>query len=150
MAGQKRLLDARQLAFCRAVVDGMQKQGAAIHAGYSPRTASSIASQQLRKKPIKDEIARLRAERDARVEEDDERKLKDHYDSSLDLLRDVYNNAKLPFSVRYKAAADALPYEHGKVGPKGKKGDLKDEAAKIGGNASKFATPMRPKLRAVS
>lgn len=150
MPRPKHVLDERRLAFCRAVVDGMQKQGAAIHAGYSPRTAGQIASQLLRQKVIKDEIARLRAERDARVEADDERKLKDSYESSLELFRDVYNNPKLPFSVRVAAAKEALPYEHGKVGPKGKKEQKREDALSAAAGKGKFDVPTRPKLRAVS
>ena len=146
--GRRQGMDERRRRLCKLIVDGMPKAEAGIAAGYSKRTAGQIVSRVLREKVIKDEIARLRAERDATVDEDEKTRLKDHYDSSLDLLRDVYNNPKLPFSIRYKAAADALPYEHGKIGPKGKKGDLKEDAAKVGNG--RFAVGKRPTLRSVS
>lgn len=145
-------MDERRLRFCKLIVENVGKRDAAVQAGYSPRTGASIASRLLKEKAIKAKIEELRRERDEQIAEDDERKLKAHYDSSLDLFRDVYNNPKLPFSVRMAAAKEALPYEHGKVGPKGKRGSVKDEAEAVanGGGKSKFAPGARPALRAVS
>lgn len=142
-------MDERRRRFCQAIVAGVPKGDAAAQAGYSKRTAPSIASRLLKQKMVKDEIERLRTKRDEKIESDERARLKDSYESSLELLRDVYNNPKMPFSVRVAAAKDALPYEHAKPAPKSKKKDAKDDANETAAKG-KFGVGRRPQLRSVA
>ena len=142
-------MDERRLLLCRLIVSGMPKAQAGVEAGYSPRTAASIVSRVLKEPRVKAEITRLRKERDEKMESDDERKLKAHYDTPLDLFMDVMNNPKLPFSVRTYAAKQAMPYIHGKPASKGKKNDIKETARELA-DGGKFTPGRKPNLRAVN
>jgi len=142
-------MDERRLRFCKSMVAGAGKRDAAVEAGYSERTAGSIASGLLKQKAVINMIAKLRKERDEAVDEDEARRLKDHYDTPLDLLTDVMNNAALPFSVRYKAALDAMPYVNAKPMPKGKKKDAKGDAEEAAGTG-RFSVGRKPTLRSVA
>lgn len=148
------MLTAKQQAFVDAKVAGMTNKRAAMTAGYAAAGAGVQASNMMKKANIKAAIkeAKQRAgmadTRDEREARDEDRRLKDKYANSLELLQDVYNNPALPFSVRVQAAKDALPYEVGKPNAKGKKASKDDDAREVA-SASKFAPGSRPKLRAV-
>src|SRR3546814_9607701 len=71
-------------------------------------------------------------------------RMRPKYASSLALLQDTYNNPDMPESVRMRAAEQALPYEHARMGEQGKKEKAKERAKEIAGGSKreKFA----PKL----
>lgn len=141
-------MDQRRRQFCKLIVSGMGKADAAIEAGYSQHGAGGNATRLLKMASVKNEIIKLRKELDARVEEDERARLKDHYDTPLDLFMDIVNNPAMPYSARVQAAKEALPYTNAKLGPKGKKA-MKEEAAQAANGTGKFAPGARPKLRAV-
>jgi phage terminase small subunit len=68
--------------------------------------------------------------------------MKDHYGSSLELMQHSYNNPLLPPGLRFEAAKQALPYEHGRIGEKGKKEDKKDRAKDVA--KGRFGTKQPP------
>src|SRR3546814_20216086 len=72
------------------------------------------------------------------------------YASSLALLQDTYNNPDMPESVRMRAAEQALPYEHVRMGEQGKKEKANERAKEIAGHGKreKFA-PKRSEARRV-
>lgn len=70
-------------------------------------------------------------------------RLRNHYDSPLDLLRDVMNNSKAPAGLRIQCAKDALPYCHARK-EGGKKDDEKSKAKDIASGESKFRTQAKP------
>lgn len=75
-------------------------------------------------------------------------KLRDRYDSPLDLLKDVMNNPKAPGGLRIQCAKDALPYCHAR-----KEGSKKEDdktKAKSTASSSKFGSVPRPGLRLAS
>lgn len=69
-------------------------------------------------------------------------KLKDKYDSPLDLLKDVMNNPKAPGGLRIQCAKDALPYCHARK-EGSKKEDDKTKAKQTAGT-SKFGSVPKP------
>lgn len=69
-------------------------------------------------------------------------RLRDHYDSPLDLLRDVMNNPQAPGGLRIQCAKDAMPYCHARK-EGGKKEDDKSKA-KDTANNSKYGSQAKP------
>lgn len=69
-------------------------------------------------------------------------RLRDHYDSPLDLLRDVMNNPAAPGGLRIQCAKDAMPYCHARK-EGGKKDDEKSKA-KDTAASGKFGTQSKP------
>lgn len=143
-------LRGKKQAYCEARANGLKQREAAVQAGYSA-TGISVTACRLESEPkVQAEIRRLKkdgsAERDPDTDDIggtlDKWVMKDRYASSLELMRDVYNNPKAPKSIRYQAAKDALPYEHAR-----KEGGKKDEAkakAEKAGTKSKFKTKSAP------
>jgi phage terminase small subunit len=156
----------RQLAYIDARVAGHGKKESAIHAGYSPAGADRQATQ-LEKLPKvkraiaagKRKVSNVQDQMEVAVNGgrpgrggSDESRMKPKYASSLDLLQHTYNNPKMPDSVRLRAAEQALPYEHGRVGEKGKKENAKDRAREVAGNGGKkpkFGHKAPPPLKVV-
>src|SRR3546814_4158780 len=73
-------------------------------------------------------------------------RMRPKYASSLALLQDTYNNPDMPESVRMRAAEQALPYEHARMGEHGKKEKAKERAKEIAGGSKrdKFAPKLPP------
>lgn len=153
-------LTTKQLAYIAARAEGLKGREAAIAAGYSPAGADVQASTLNRNETIRKAIAaakrkavpRSKSNRDG---DEDKPRMKASYPSSLELLRGVYNNDRMPDSVRIDAAKAALPFEHARLSDAGKKEKAKDRAREIargGGkeqNKPKFATKAPPALRLV-
>lgn len=151
-------LTEKQEKFVIAKLDGLSNTQAAISAGY-PASSAAVQANKLLKTPKV--IAALgengldaspnRGD-DATEDENSKYGLRTDYKSSLDMLQHVYNNPKMSMSARMQAAIQALPYEHAKIGEKGKKEKRAEEAEKQAGEG-KFQTGRpprgRPALRAV-
>lgn len=147
--------------FVAGVVSGLKPKDACVAAGYAAAGAQSKASQLMARADVKAAIKRAKTVSEARGEDsepslDDEPKsiMKDKYSSSLELLRDLYNNPKASLGVRMEAAKLALPYEHAKKGELGKKEQQKKDAEEASGRQrgrpkKKFAPMGRPKLKLV-
>lgn len=144
----------KQQRYVEARASGSKKIDAARYAGYAGRdSVLSVAASKLEAQPaIRNAIARAKkgaAKAEVAQESDDKfAVMKPSYQSSLSLMQDCYNNPKLPPSLRFEAAKQALPYEHAKIGEKGKKEDRKDRANEVA--QGRFATKQPPKLRAVN
>lgn len=147
------MLKGKAHAYAVARSQGLPPGKAALHAGYTP-SAARVRASELEKRPdVRAEIKRLK-ETGVEVPAEggrpapDSWEMKDHYESSLALLRDIYNNPLAPKSMRYQAAKDALPYEHAR-----KEGGKKEEAAKAAKKVAKegkFGVGQKPThLRAV-
>ena len=66
----KKPLTAKQEAFCREWILDCNGTKAALRAGYSPRSANTVASQNMAKRNICDRVQELITERDERVSVD--------------------------------------------------------------------------------
>jgi len=163
-----------QFAYVQARAEGMNITQSALAAGYSraganrqgsvlekmPKIKAAIAKA---KKAIKkgdaitrDQIESFMGVPAGKGSGEEPPRMKPKYASSLELLKDTYNNPRMPDSIRLRAAEQALPYEHGRIGEKGKK-EQKADAAKEAmsggkkerGRLTPKAPPQRPMLRAV-
>lgn len=159
-------LGPKQRAYAEARAAGIEPKAAGVHAGYAQAGIAVTVCRLEARADIKAAIAKAKkagvvipppkADPGAEPEGNtpDKWEMKDHYDSPLDLFRDVWNNPQAPKSLRYQAAKDAAPYLHARK--EGGKKEEKDQAAKDvaagtgKSKGSKFATPSAPsKLRVV-
>lgn len=152
-------LTQNHLRFVQAKASGLKDREAAIHAGYAAKSAASTASRLMGRADIRAAIKQAKGNPDAAIVDEvaeagsDNVKsyLKAKYKSSLELLRDVYNNPKAPVGIRIECAKIALPYEHGRIGEQGKKEAAQKKAEEVAtGRFAARRRPGRPNLRAVS
>jgi len=157
----------RQLAYIDARVAGHNQKQSAVHAGYSPAGADRQAAQLEKLPKVKRAIAAGKRKASALVDQmevavgggrpgrgadKDKPRMKAKYGSSLELMQHTYNNPLMPDSVRLRAAEQALPYEHGRIGEKGKKENAQERARQVAGNAEKkqkFGSKSPPPLKVV-
>lgn len=151
------------LAYCQARAAGVAVGQAALQAGYLPSSAAVTASRLEPRADVQAEIARIKKANKGKPSADAHAAfggmeappsplapwmLKPKYSSSLELMRDVYNNPKAPMGIRIQCAKDALPYEHSRQAQGGKKEKLQDEADKVAGSKkSRFAAQAAPLRR---
>ena len=160
-------LTAKSKAFAQAVLDGMSNRDAAIHAGYSEKSASTKGSMLSKDPDVIEYINKLKSKSASENSEPKSAslpkvvqavKIEPEYeeasgefvgrdeipigskDDPLEYLKSVWTNELEEQELRLAAARAALPYVHGKVSEKGKKETRADEARNIAQGASKFAT----------
>lgn len=150
-------LTEKQRKFAQAKAAGMSHRDAAITAGYAVAGAAVQGSQLMKLPHVKAEVARMkkgftRSERKAAGEKEAERepgRLRDRYDSPLDLMLDTMNNPNMPVSVRFEAAKQALPYTSARLsdaGKKAKKTERAQELSKPGSGRAPIAPPTRTRM----
>ena len=158
----------KQLLYIEARVNGLNRTQAAIHAGSSRASANRYGPLMEQRADIKAAIAsgKKKAKKNGSLQSqveatlggasgkvrgrgDGEPRMKPKYASSLDLLQHTYNNPLMPDSVRMRAAEQALPYEHGRIGEKGKKESAKDRAKEVVKGRNKFSPKAAPNLTVV-
>lgn len=152
----------KQQAFIDARIAGHNITQSAIAAGYSPAGANRQGSALEKLPKVKRAIAA--GKKQSRVTdhikstmgvpgrrktkgnagEEEEPRMLDEYTDSLHLLRHTYNNPRMPDSIRLRAAEQALPYEHGRVGEKGKKQQRQDAAKEVMGKGEGKRTRLQP------
>lgn len=148
-------LTPKMQQYAQARANGLRPLDAAAHAGYSGSGLRVTTSNLEARADIRAEVRRLKS--DGRGDEaattvdgndsgESQWALKDSYASSLDLMRDVYNNPKAPKTLRYQAAKDALPYEHPRK-EGGKKESDKERAASAAKGGGKYAPQSAPSRR---
>lgn len=145
-------LTDKQKHFIQAMIGGVPQTQAAINAGYAPSSAAVTASQLMKRPDIKAAIragggtttAKKVTKPSAEVDS-----MKRKFGSSLELMQATYNDVDMPFGIRFEAAKQALPYEHGKIGEKGKKEAKKDAAQAVVSGRNKFGTKKPPNLTVV-
>lgn len=150
-------LTQKQDAFAKSIAHGMKQRAAATHAGFSAATADVTAAKLMKRADIQAAIARYRKEMPMPpAGEPEPGRLGTNFPDSLSLLRAVYNNEDISNSMRLSAAIAALPYEHAKLGEKGKKESKVDAAhavangdKKTPGRKPKFGTKTPPALKLV-
>lgn len=156
------MLDPTRQKFVESTLRGNGPKQAAIDAGLSEKTAASAGSR-LRKDPkvvaalaaigfvttgVNDAPPKPRAapvqDSDEELEDDPLADLPQTTDSK-EFLEAVQSNPNVQLSKRMEAARQLLPYQHAKIGEKGKK-ETKQDAAKNASATGRFATPAPPKL----
>ncbi len=140
-------LNAKQAAFAENKAAGLTNHAAAIAAGYAPAAAKQTATKLMQHPGIR---AAIKAATKPRVGAEDEPRMLSKYASSLELLRHTYNNPKMPDAMRIRAAEQALPYEHARIGEAGKKEKARERAQEIAaGGKHKFTPKTPPVLKVV-
>lgn len=143
----------KQQKYIEARAAGL-KQGAAYRqAGFSPNGAN-VAASNLEKRPEVKAAIKAWKKKLGTVDAGGDEKapvqvMKASYKSSLELMQHSYNNPKLPPVMRFEAAKQALPYEHARIGEKGKKESKNDDAKQVA-KKPKFAANRPPTLKLVS
>jgi len=155
------MLNPTDEKFLQATLRGATPEEAAIAAGLSEKTAR-VAGARLRKKPaIVEALAAIGistlgvpttgpkvTHSEPQPEEhpiDDLPKTED----SLEFLEAVVANPRIPLGRRMEAAKTLLPFQHAKIGEKGKKETKADGAKQTAGGGDVYATRKPPSLKAV-
>jgi phage terminase small subunit len=142
-------LTPKQAAFVANKAEGLNNRAAAEAAGYSTASAHVRSSELMRRPDIKAAIKAAAKSQGVTIKDDPKAapsRMRPKYASSLALLQHTYNNPDMPESVRMRAAEQALPYEHARIGEQGKKEKAKERAKEIAGGSKreKFAPKVPP------
>lgn len=102
----------KQRAFVEAKKQGLSNRASAISAGYSHTCADQRASALMRHPSIRTAVSTPIALTVEVLLLDSPGALKPSYDNSMEFMIDCMNNKHLPFSLRFEAAKQLLPYQH--------------------------------------
>lgn len=163
-------LTAKSKAFAQAIIDGMTNREAAIHAGYSEKTAStkgsmlskdpeiiayidSLKNKSASKKEAPKSASDSNIVEVAKIERTEPEHEQVHgqfvgkneigigsLEDPLEYLKSVWTDDNQDKELRLAAARAALPYVHGKVADKGKKETKADAARNNANSGGKFGT----------
>lgn len=140
-------LTKKQQAFVENKVAGCTNRDAAIAAGYAVSGASAMADKLLRlpavRAAIKTAAPTVSAKPAAPVMP------AKHYPNAMGFLIDAMNLGALPLAMRIDAAKALLPYQHAKLGEKGKKEKATERAAEVTKGGRQFVPKRPPELRVV-
>ena len=156
------MLNDTQRKFVEATLRGAGPKEAAIAAGLSPDTAGP-AGARMRKHakviaaleavgfatPGAPPVVRAPAPLPPEAEPEPEVEDLPITTDSKEFYEAVLSNPKIPFSKRMDAAKNLLPYQHAKVGEKGKKETKADGAKELAGEKHAYGSRKPPALKAV-
>lgn len=156
------MLNPTDEKFLQATLRGATPEEAAIVAGLSEKTARVAGARLRKKKCIVDALAVIgistpgaptagpavtHSEPEAEEEPiDDLPKTED----SLEFLEAVVANPRIPLGRRMEAAKTLLPFQHAKIGEKGKKATKADGAKETAAGSDVYGTRKPPSLKAVN
>jgi len=155
------MLSESQQKFVEATLRGAGPKAAAIAAGLSEKTAASAGSRMRRHPTI---VAALEAvgfatpgapltvkapaPRANQPEEKEPEEVADiglpQTEDSLEFLEAVVANPNIPLGRRLEAAKTLLPFQHAKIGEKGKKATKAEGAANAAAEGNKFGARAAP------
>lgn len=136
-------LTKKQRAFVVNKVAGVANRDAAIAAGYSVAGAAVAADKLMRNPAIRTAIKAATKDQASAATSDKPAMPRDRYDDPMAFLQDVMNHDGLPIAMRADAAKQLLPYQHARIGEKGKK-ESKKENAREASRAGRFSIPKAP------
>lgn len=156
------MLNPTDEKFLAATLRGATPEEAAIAAGLSEKTAR-VAGARLRKKPAIVEalaaigiatpgapVARQNVPHGAPESEEEPVDDLPATTDSLEFLEAVQANPRIPLGRRMEAAKVLLPFQHAKIGEKGKKATKAESAANAAAEGGKFGARAAPaQLKAV-
>lgn len=142
-------LTEKQQAFIANKSAGVPNREAAIAAGYSPTAADVTAAKLLQRPEIKAAIKAAAKPGSVTIAPDKHAMPSKHYADSLKFMVDAMNHAQLPVAMRFEAAKALLPYQHARLGEKGKKESAKERAHAIAGKPKFAPKGAPPQLRIV-
>lgn len=142
-------LTQQKRIFAAALKSGMTQKNAAIHAGYSEKTARSKGNQLANDPDVLAEIARKEVVADAKQEAKEKgvpinlSEIAGSFKDPMDFLNAVMNDIAEDPKLRIDAAKTLMPYIHVRKGDIGKKDEAAEKAKRV---AAKFAVATPPKL----
>lgn len=161
------MLNEAQRKFVEATVRGATPKEAAIAAGLSENTARNAGARMRKHPKVVAALAAIgfdtpglpttvpepkkapAAEAPTEPEEVADIGLPQTEDS-LEFLEAVVANPNIPLGRRLEAAKTLLPFQHAKIGEKGKKETKADGAKQTAGGGDVYATRKPPSLKAVN
>ena len=150
------MLNPTDEKFVAAIVRGMNQTEAAIAAGLSEKSAQAAGARLRKKKSVVDALAAIGFSTpgapitiptsNAQDPEDEEEPIDDlpKTEDSLEFLEAVVANPRIPLGRRMEAAKTLLPFQHAKIGEKGKKATKADGAAAAAAEGNKFGARAAP------
>lgn len=157
------MLTDSQRKFVEATLRGASVKEAAIAAGLSEATARSAGARMRKHAKVVAALeavgfatpgapSAIRAPAPPPPEAEQEPELDDlpQTTDSLEFLEAVQANPRIPLGRRMEAAKTLLPFQHAKIGEKGKKETKADGAKQAAAGTDAYATRKPPKLTAVS
>lgn len=131
----------KQQKFIANKAAGVKNRDAAIAAGFAANAADVQAAKLMQRADIKDAISAARKQPVAAATTTAMQR--DSYGTPMEYLMDVMNHAQMPTAMRLDAAKALMPYQHARIGEKGKKEQAKDRATDIANGKGRH--PFRPK-----
>lgn len=155
------MLNPTDEKFLQALLRGATPKDAAIAAGLSEKSARVAGARMRKKKVIVDALAVIgiatpgaptSSPAVTHVESEPE-EVADiglpQTEDSLEFLEAVVANPNIPLGRRLEAAKTLLPFQHAKIGEKGKKATKADSAKETASGSDVYATRKPPALKAV-
>ncbi len=155
------MLNPTDEKFLQALLRGATPKEAAIAAGLSEKSARVAGARMRKKKVIIDALAVIGIATpgvptdgpqvtpgESEPEEVADIGLPQTQDS-LEFLEAVVANQNIPLGRRLEAAKTLLPFQHAKIGEKGKKATKAEGAANAAAEGNKFGARAAPALKAV-
>lgn len=155
------MLNPTDEKFLQATLRGATPKEAAIAAGLSEKSARVAGARMRKKKCIIDALAVIGIATPGipaavpaathQDPEDEEEPIDDlpKTEDSLEFLEAVVANPRIPLGRRMEAAKTLLPFQHAKIGEKGKKETKADGAKQTAAGSDVYATRKPPSLKAV-
>lgn len=155
------MLNPTDEKFLQALLRGSTPKEAAIAAGLSEKSARVAGARMRKKKVIVDALAVIGiatpgaptngpqvtpGESEPEEEQIDDLPVTT---DSVEFYEAVLSNPRIPLSKRMDAAKNLLPYQHAKIGEKGKKATKADGAKQTAAGGDAYATRKPPSLKAV-
>lgn len=151
------MLNPTDEKFVAAIVRGLNQTEAAIAAGLSEKSAQAAGARLRKKKSVVDALAAIgfstpgapitipTAKPDALEDEVESEELNlPSTTDSLEFLEAVQAHPKIPLGRRMEAAKTLLPFQHAKIGEKGKKATKAEGAANAAAEGNKFGARAAP------
>lgn len=150
------MLNPTDEKFLQATLRGATPEEAAIAAGLSEKTARVAGARLRKKKCIVEALAAIGFSTPgapitiptgkAQDPEDEEEPIDDlpKTEDSLEFLEAVVANPRIPLGRRMEAAKTLLPFQHAKIGEKGKKATKAEGAANAAAEGNKFGARAAP------
>ena len=141
-------LTGKKRAFADAVLSGLSNKAAAIHAGFSEKTASAAGSRNVKDPDVKAYLEQRRQVPPAdgakaltpSAQTDDSIEIPPTSDP-VEFLTKVMNEPAADLRIRVDAAKAMLPFKHKKLGEGGKKEQAGEKAKTVAGRFGQAAAP---------
>lgn len=150
------MLNPTDEKFVAAIVRGLNQTEAAVAAGLSEKSAQAAGARLRKKKSVVAALAAIGFSTPgapitiptSKTQEPEPEEVADiglpQTEDSLEFLEAVVANPNIPLGRRLEAAKTLLPFQHAKIGEKGKKATKAEGAANAAAEGNKFGARAAP------